>query len=331
MAKTQQTKQKGFTIVELLIVIVVIGILAAITIVAYNGIQKRATETVLKSDLSQAARFLESKNITNDEYPIGDGGNGESIGLKTSGGTTFQYTSDSVSYCLTGTTGNKVPAYIVTNENSTPHEGVCPGHTGAQGGSGSSVAASSLACFSISGAVVTDYYDHEDNDGSKPACPRDVVIPDSVTSIGGSAFYRKGLTSVIIPNSITTIGDSAFVENHLTSVAIPDSVTTIGVEAFLFNNEKLTSVTLGSSVKVIGAYAFQDNELTSIVIPHSVTTIGAGAFHSNRLLSSVTIPDSVETIGSQAFNRTALTSVSIPTHTVLEGTVFGADVIITRR
>lgn len=35
-------RQGGFTIVELLIVIVVIGILAAITIVAYNGIQERA-------------------------------------------------------------------------------------------------------------------------------------------------------------------------------------------------------------------------------------------------------------------------------------------------
>jgi prepilin-type N-terminal cleavage/methylation domain-containing protein len=36
---------RGFTIVELLIVIVVIGILAAITIVAYNGVQKRALNT----------------------------------------------------------------------------------------------------------------------------------------------------------------------------------------------------------------------------------------------------------------------------------------------
>ena len=35
-------KQKGFTNVELLIVIVVIGILAAISIVAYNGVQERA-------------------------------------------------------------------------------------------------------------------------------------------------------------------------------------------------------------------------------------------------------------------------------------------------
>ena len=35
-------EQTGFTIVELLIVIVVISILAAITIVAYNGVQERA-------------------------------------------------------------------------------------------------------------------------------------------------------------------------------------------------------------------------------------------------------------------------------------------------
>ncbi len=33
------SKQRGFTIVELLIVIVVIGVLAAIVIVAYNGVQ----------------------------------------------------------------------------------------------------------------------------------------------------------------------------------------------------------------------------------------------------------------------------------------------------
>lgn len=48
------SKQIGFTIVELLIVIVVIAILAAITIVAYTGIQNRAAGTVLQSDLRQA-------------------------------------------------------------------------------------------------------------------------------------------------------------------------------------------------------------------------------------------------------------------------------------
>lgn len=45
-------KQSGFTIVELLIVIVVIAILAAITIVSYNGITNRANDTAVKSDLT---------------------------------------------------------------------------------------------------------------------------------------------------------------------------------------------------------------------------------------------------------------------------------------
>ena len=48
-------RQPGFTIVELLIVIVVIGILAAITIVAYNGISQRAFDATLKSDLKSLA------------------------------------------------------------------------------------------------------------------------------------------------------------------------------------------------------------------------------------------------------------------------------------
>ncbi len=49
---------KGFTIVELLIVIVVIGILAAITIVSYNGIQNRAKVQTVNTDLSQLAKAI---------------------------------------------------------------------------------------------------------------------------------------------------------------------------------------------------------------------------------------------------------------------------------
>ncbi len=71
MGKT--TKQTGFTIVELLIVIVVIGILAAITIVAYGGIQARARDSQRQSDVRAITKALELYYTDNGRYPGGSG------------------------------------------------------------------------------------------------------------------------------------------------------------------------------------------------------------------------------------------------------------------
>ena len=63
-------KQKGFTIVELLIVVVVIAILAAITIVGFTGIQDRAKQSALQSDVSQAAKKVSLSAVDlNEQYP----------------------------------------------------------------------------------------------------------------------------------------------------------------------------------------------------------------------------------------------------------------------
>jgi type II secretion system protein G len=64
---------RGFTIVELLIVIVVIGILAAITIVAYNGIQQRGRDAQRKSDITQIAKAVELYYADNGNYPQSSG------------------------------------------------------------------------------------------------------------------------------------------------------------------------------------------------------------------------------------------------------------------
>lgn len=65
----QKNRQSGFTIVELLIVIVVIGILAAITIAAYSGIQNRANDGAIRSDLANAAKKFEIYKIDYGMYP----------------------------------------------------------------------------------------------------------------------------------------------------------------------------------------------------------------------------------------------------------------------
>jgi prepilin-type N-terminal cleavage/methylation domain-containing protein len=61
--------EKGFTIVELLIVIVVIGILAAIVIVAYNGVQNSAKAQSSKSTAANVQKKIEAYNANKGNYP----------------------------------------------------------------------------------------------------------------------------------------------------------------------------------------------------------------------------------------------------------------------
>ena len=127
-----------------------------------------------------------------------------------------------------------------------------------------------------------------------------VVIPAkiqgiAVSEIGDSSFlygsgYRNSIATEIkyisIPNSVTSIGYSAFRDNQLTSVTIPNSVTSIGDWAFSGN--QLTSVTIPNSVTSIGGDAFRRNQLTSVTIPNSVTSIRNGAFDDNSI-TTITI------------------------------------------
>jgi prepilin-type N-terminal cleavage/methylation domain-containing protein len=121
--------RSGFTIVELLIVIVVIGILAAITIVAYNGIQERARASSVSAALSQATNKLAVYQVDNpDSYPI-DKTALDALGIKDTSSVSYQYTrvaGPPDTYCLTATTG--ATSYKVSSSASTPTAGGCAGH-----------------------------------------------------------------------------------------------------------------------------------------------------------------------------------------------------------
>ena len=62
-------KYYGFTIVELLIVIVVIGVLAAISVAAYSGIQGKARDSQRLQDLASIQKALELYKVENGRYP----------------------------------------------------------------------------------------------------------------------------------------------------------------------------------------------------------------------------------------------------------------------
>ena len=69
---TKKQPTSGFTIIELLIVIVVIGILAALILVAYGNIQARAQSSVTKNIVQQYTKALMAYKVDNGHYPTSE-------------------------------------------------------------------------------------------------------------------------------------------------------------------------------------------------------------------------------------------------------------------
>jgi len=116
-------KQSGFTIVELLIVVVVIAILAAITIVAYNGIQNRAKNSAVQSVTSQVAKKISLWQVDNADQAPADLA---TAGVTSTAGSNYEYTPNGANWCVT-VTSNSV-SYYASNVSKNPKAGGCAGH-----------------------------------------------------------------------------------------------------------------------------------------------------------------------------------------------------------
>ena len=69
MLKSLRTNQKGFTLLELLIVIVIIGILALLIIPNITSAPKKARDTKRKTDITTLRKGLEEYFVNNNVYP----------------------------------------------------------------------------------------------------------------------------------------------------------------------------------------------------------------------------------------------------------------------
>ena len=134
------------------------------------------------------------------------------------------------------------------------------------------------------------------------------VLEPGVTTIGYCAFYLcSNLSQIIIPESVTRIGFSAFQATGYMEVTIPSSVTEIEPNAFSDshvksfrvdpNNPKYASDDRGCLYNKDGGvlirYPAGDYQHQDFTVPNHVTRIEGKAFSVCHSLQTVTIPNTV--------------------------------------
>lgn len=201
----------GFTIVELLIVIVVIGILAAITVVAFNGVQDRARVATVTTDLSGATRLLALHETDNGRYPATLAEANNNTGVKASSSTTYQYTvsANGATYCLTATKG--ATSYKVSNDAMVPAQGGCAGH-----GVGGVAAITNLMPNPSFENTLTGW-----NNGMK----------SSDTAVTSTTQAYSGTYSLALTTSSNTL--DSYYEDH---IALQPGTYTVSGYAYITNN-----------------------------------------------------------------------------------------------
>ena len=181
---------------------------------------------------------------------------------------------------------------------------------------------------------------------------KEVVIPDDVTNISASAFYRSNIEKVTIPASVTEIGEYAFSYSKISEAVFSEGLERIGASAF--SDSCLKKLDLPKSVKWIGNSAFsycgdlsevnipQDiergdslfrgceslakngfvivdsvlydyyGEASVLEIPEGVKDISTMAMYRNKTVKEITFPDSLTNISDYAFFEAALQKAVIP-------------------
>lgn len=162
-------KQTGFTIVELLIVVVVIAILAAITIVAYNGIQSRATESRVQSLAAQGFKKVETHKLSTGSYAA----DLDAAGVPLASDLTYDYRTYAYGSCVSITKGTTI--YHVSSDNSSATYGTC-------------------------GQVKAEYF----NNGSLSGTPALVRYEDRIDNSWGSGSPGTGVNADTFSARYTT-------------------------------------------------------------------------------------------------------------------------------
>ncbi len=126
---------------------------------------------------------------------------------------------------------------------------------------------------------------------------KSIDLPDNLVSIGESAFEDTSLESIVIPDTVTTLGDYCFKQcSQLSDVVLPKGITAIPASAFRYCTS-LKKIEIPESVVEICDYAFADTGFVEFDVPDSVESVQGAVFAHCENLVRVSIPDSVTNFG----------------------------------
>ena len=115
---------KGFTVVELLVVITIIVTLTAILVFAFGDWRQRTANTEVKTALTHLAAALKNDLNFDNAYPTT--AEGVPSSYQPSDGVTISYTSTTTTYCASGTsTADASVVWYISNTNQVPSKTAC--------------------------------------------------------------------------------------------------------------------------------------------------------------------------------------------------------------
>ena len=259
-------KKKGFTLVELLAVIVILAVILVIAVPQIMSVIESARKGSIESTAKLIAEGAE-REYTNRKILGKDTNNIECSDVSSMNSNdygTCVITFDNRGKATVKVAGKGKFEGYTCNGNSTNMEcvkGEIPGPTETD--------AQYFSYSEVEGGVSITGYNIEGG--------LNVVIPSmingkKVVAIADYAFTSNGVTPTSISNTKKVMPSYLYNDNKASVLTWMPSPTGLGI----------TSVVIPNTVKSIGVSAFTGNELTEITIPSSVTHISGLAFSENR-------------------------------------------------